>query len=188
VRLGATSIIADLLCPAIGAEPAQLCFEQRAGWILARFDAAGWTAQLPAAEAELLSAALLGLYKMSGVELVSEQIEAQFAPVCTVYEVRRNELVAWPGDGFEAEVIYHWTDGRMIPCVEGPAAASPVLNSSEILLERLPVEWASWVRAWEPDPAGVRSGTAKAVLHGWCILPSDLARRRVAGQPDGAAV
>lgn len=178
VRLGPTSITVELHCPAVAPEAARLCFEQRAGWILARFDGPGWTAQLPEPEAELLAVALLGLYKMSGVDLIGEQIESQLASAPVAYEVRRKELVVWTGEGFEKEIAYAWLPDTMRGVTHGLAMTPPMLDGSHVLLRQRNVEWAAWVRVWEPDPTGHRAGAARALLGAWCVLPSDLTRRR----------
>jgi hypothetical protein len=138
---------------------------------MARFDESGWVEQLPETQADLFAVAMLGIYKMSGVDLVAEQIDAQFAPAQASWEPRRDELVVWPGDGFDAELIYRWTDGPMIPCVEGSANVAPVLKGSALLLRAVQMEWNTWVRVWSPGWTNTRDGHASATLSGWRVLP-----------------
>jgi hypothetical protein len=152
VRLAATRIEIELLCPGIGDDPPCIAFEQRSGWILASLAHAGWAADLPQDKAEVFRGALVGLYRLAGVELVAEQVDALFAPAGIRWDVREGHLVVWAGERFDTEAVYELRTGELPPRVigVGSAAALPVLRGEQLLLSQTPVEWDAWVRLWDP--------------------------------------
>ena len=171
VRLGATRIDVELKCPGAGAEPAWVSFEQWSGRIVAGVSRAGWTGELPRERADSLVAALVGLYRMAGVDLVREQVDSLFGPLPVHWDVRGEHLVVWPDDHFAAEAKYDLGPGPLVPQADGEDGTStngdavataapaglPVLEGRKLLLPLAPVEWDAWVRAWEPassDGAG----------------------------------
>ena len=49
---------------------------------------------------------MMGLYKSAGVDLVRQQIEAQFPPPLPWYDVSAAGLVLWPDGDEDVEVLY----------------------------------------------------------------------------------
>ena len=180
MTLAATRIRASLRCPALG-EGARVSFEQWGGWIVARIDAPGWLAGLDEGRFNTLSWALLGLYKLAGVDLVREHVEGLLGQRSAQLEVRRNELVVWPGGAAGEEVVYDLREELMRPQVRsgGNGIDLPALEARQVLMRYIEVEWSAWVRVWEAGD-GVMIGT----LQGVRVLPME----RVDGEERGALV
>jgi hypothetical protein len=156
VHLAATMIRVELdqrmTEAALSATPLILSFEQRAGWIIAGVDAAGWSADVACEQGRLLSAALLGLYKMAGADIVREQVQALF-PEGTRFDFRRDDLVVWPTADFGVEAAYDLStvDDAMTPrfatAMEGTSL--PTLRPEQVLFRRVAVEREGWRELWE---------------------------------------
>ena len=136
IALCATRIIIDLHCPALDAAPARIFFEQRSGWIVSGIDRPGWMRGLPPAPAELLNAALLGLYKIACVDVVKEQVESRFAPEPICFDLSPEALTVWPSGQFGNPLRFNLRDP-----VSTPSSPSP-------LLRPVSIEWDRWVAAW----------------------------------------
>jgi hypothetical protein len=145
VELSVTRLIVELSCPAIDPTPARIRFEERSGWILADIQADGWTKRLDDEKSEQLSAALLGLYKIAGVDVVRQQIETAFAPPQPVaMELSPDELIVWPNRRFQQTPL-------IFDLHEKAPARQPQIGRQPLTLRGLEVEWERWVRAWEHD-------------------------------------
>jgi hypothetical protein len=170
---GSNLIRLELACPALGDEPLELRFEELSGWLLAHVARPGWLPRLTAGQAAVLATALTGFYKLGGVDLVREQIEASLAPARPPYDIAEDGLVVWPGGGYEAEVVYDLRDGPVLHprVVTGhPPAGLPVLTADQLLFGRRAVAWDDWVEAWERDQAGV--APPKPLVPGVRVLPA----------------
>ena len=151
-------------------EPAlYLAFEEQSGLLLASVTAAGWSSALPPAQHQTLRNALIGLYKMAGVELTREQLSALLPAACA-YDVDDDGLLLWPTEDFGTEVRYHIhePEERFVPELIGPApdglSLSP-LADAELRFARNPVTWSQWVTAW-------RDTEAPRLLTGQRLLPA----------------
>ncbi|HET6251674.1 MAG TPA: hypothetical protein VFE47_28570 [Tepidisphaeraceae bacterium] len=150
VCLSPTRITIALSCPACHSSPAVIFFEQRAGWIVAGIGRPGWIEALSPAQSRLLSAALLGLYKTSGVELVKEQIERVFDSRPAIFELSRETLTVWPDGNFAEPVV--------VPLVEEPGDAERPADASypsarSVLLKFVTLTWDQWVGIWDGQAA-----------------------------------
>ena len=96
IRLGCNRILIELYCPELSEESLWLAFEEQSGWLVASIHKRGWADNLTYQQRHALASALAGFYKMAGVDLVREQIEARLAPDSPGYEVTDEALVVWP--------------------------------------------------------------------------------------------
>ena len=139
------------------AESLQVAFAVEAGWLVADIVRPGWIETLQPQQREILTTALLGLYKSAGVELIRQQIDAEFQPPPPPFDVTPTGLVVWPDDRSDVEVVYEFDDSDWIAPqnVRGLARrALPTLERSRLLFAALPISWERWVEAWENDRAG----------------------------------
>ncbi|MBU4271305.1 MAG: hypothetical protein KKA28_05525 [Planctomycetes bacterium] len=170
IRLG-TNCVRLTLGSADDAEaPLKLVFEAKSGRLLAGVTASGWIDRLPPDGRRVLAAALIGLYKSAGVEMVRQQIEGEFhvsvplaepvrvplaepvPPLC--YDVTAEGLVVWPDDLSDVEVFYDLREGPWIApqSVRGlPRRRMPTIERRRIIFDEVPVDWDRWVEAWEHD-------------------------------------
>jgi hypothetical protein len=130
-------------------------FEQRSGWVLAGVDAEGFAADLPARQRELLAAALLGLYKMAGVDVVEEHVRARLMLRDLRFDLRKDKLVVWPAGDFSAEAVYDFDlpseVGMVAEYQTGEAGRVPLpeLRREQLLLSYVPLPRFAWAGLWE---------------------------------------
>ncbi|MDB5330294.1 MAG: hypothetical protein JWP03_1445 [Phycisphaerales bacterium] len=143
ILLGPTHVAAEIFCPALGPGPAIIRFEQRSGWILAGSDPTAWTAGISPEKSRLLSAALLGLYKIAGVDIVREEVQRVFGPQAIAFDLTPGQLTLWRGGNFDEPITVALT-------ADAPDG-SISLQAREVLLRSTSVTWNEWVATWEPS-------------------------------------
>ncbi len=158
VELWSNRIRAEVFCPALGAAPVWLMFEERSGRLLAGATGPGWLPRLSAEQRGALVTALAGLYKLAGVDLVRQQIEASLPPIVSCYDVIDEGLWVSHGSDFDAEAVYPLgAEGDRIEArvttgtFPEPLPPLPVVP---LLFDRVELPWEWWVEAWEGDRAG----------------------------------
>ena len=137
--------------------PLRIAIDAESGWLLAGVSSPGWAERLPPHQRQMLTTALLGLYKTAGVDLVRQQIESEFPPPVPQYDVSAEGLVLWPDEKEDVEVLYDLHEGPWIApqSVRGLARRRlPTVERQRILFSEVPVAWQRWVEAWEQDLAG----------------------------------
>jgi len=150
VDLGSNRIRISLLCRGLSPEPACIHFEEQSGLVVSQVALRGFIDRLPPEHRDLFEAALSGLYRLAGVDLCREQIEAQLGPD-SPYDVADDGLVVWPGGDYQTELVYSLSgEGKLEPTPRGapPRSLPPSLQSEQLLLARQPVSWASWLALW----------------------------------------
>ncbi|HUG93648.1 MAG TPA: hypothetical protein VML55_22605 [Planctomycetaceae bacterium] len=142
-----------------GVSPASmwLAFQEQSGWLVAGITAPGWLDQLSEQQRETVRLALAGLYKLSGVELVREQLEECFQPALPPYDITDRGLVVWPDGRYESVVRYD-LDQRpvMRPRPQSAARAFnlPLLEAHEAVFEESEIGWREWVWVWDSEREG----------------------------------
>src|SRR5207302_558350 len=95
VALASNRIRVELIHADYPADSAWLEFEDRCGWLMASLREAGWVTHLTAEQAQAVTTALAGLYKLAGVDLVQEQLRASLPATVTRFDVIDWNLVVW---------------------------------------------------------------------------------------------
>lgn len=169
IDVGANSLRFDLECPEIADVPLRMSIDEQAGWLVARVVESGWSAQLAEAPRQALADALTGFYKMSGVELVHEQIEATLEPA-TRYEVTERGLCVWTESGTLVR-CYDLRDDEPPPQADlwRPVTRPEAFDREQLLFASWPVSWELWVEVWDRDQLGGRH-TPRLVI-GAHLLP-----------------
>lgn len=165
VELGSNRVKITIECASAGPEPCEIAFEEQSGFLIASVPKAGFLdalkdttpppgeTRVERSEARLLfENALAGLYKLAGVDLVREQIEAALGDR-PPYDIADEGLIVWPGEGYRTEVIYELDEdaGDTIrPILRGDPLPQPPpsLNAREIFFQRQPISWRAWLSAW----------------------------------------
>ena len=74
VRLGTNSVRLAIGCPDLGAADLHLAMDLQSGWLVAGVARAGWLERLLPHQRQVLTTALLGLYKTAGADLVRNRL------------------------------------------------------------------------------------------------------------------
>jgi hypothetical protein len=154
VRLSTNSIRLAIACPDLSEADLLIAMEVESGWLTAGVTSPGWTERLGPDQRQVLTTAIIGLYKTAGVDLVRQQIEDQFTPPVPRYEISGAGLVLWPDREWDVEVLYQLHDGPWIApqFVRGLARqVLPTLARSRLLFGEVPVAWDRWVATWHQD-------------------------------------
>ncbi len=134
-----------------------IAFEDQSGWLVAGVSDAGWLPELSVPERATVRDALAGFYKLSGVDLVREQIEAQLGPGRHAYDVMDSGLVVWTDSLFQTEVIVDLRGNPPVSSDRSPPVLSGQQSSSGtnmMVYSQVPLDWTCWVEVWEFDRDG----------------------------------
>jgi hypothetical protein len=155
IRLGSNRIRIELRAARGPAESLHVEFEQHGGWLLAGLAphpaGASWLGRATPEQALAFRDALAGFYKLAGVALVREQVQAAL-PRGAEYEVTDEGLVVWPDASRADGVVYPLEPGPQLQ--PSPAEGHPALPVGEVLFRSTPVRWDDWVQTWQCDHEG----------------------------------
>lgn len=131
-----------------------ITFEEQSGKLLASTSAASWVAELDPSHRNALRNAIAGLYKLAGVDLVREQLQSALHTVRGGYDISGHEMVVWPEENYDTEVIYDLrTRPEITPKVNNVRYSQtlPTLRADSALYSEAPISWKDWVHAWTLD-------------------------------------
>jgi len=186
VELGSNRVRITLECPSASPEQCEIAFEEQSGFLVASIAKAGFLDALKdtepppgetrgeRAEARLLfENALAGLYKLAGVDLVREQIEAALGGN-PPYDIADEGLIVWPGEGYRTEVVYELDEDAgetLSPIVRGDPLLEPppALEARQIFYQRQSISWRAWLTAWSTGLPSL--APTPRLLKGASILP-----------------
>ncbi len=138
-------------------EPAWLEWEQQGDRLVASISPPGWIERVSVPQREAVAAALAGLYKLAGIELVREQVRAN-VPAATDFDVAGHDLVVWAAPGPAPAALYDLDTpkGPLVPrTVSGqPAPEWPALEPARVEYSRVPLTWQRWVARWQATGDG----------------------------------
>lgn len=129
----------------------EIVFQEQSGWLLAGIRQAGWLSQLNEQELDRIATALAGLFHLSGVDMVREQIQKAFGQSDLRYDVDDRDLVVWPDETYETEWRFD-LDSRpeLIGVADPPEHVVSVnnLQTSQVLFVEQSLPWKNWVAYW----------------------------------------
>jgi hypothetical protein len=151
VRLTPARITVAISCRPLG-DALEITFEEQSRHLLVGLSKRGFLDALPEASREVFEAALEGLYKLAGVDLVREQVQAMLPgrPGETPYDIGPRGLVVWP-EGFEAEIVYplRTSDSTLVPRIHGrTTVGAPAIAAADIKFKQRPISWERWTARW----------------------------------------
>jgi hypothetical protein len=139
-----------------------VALEIHCGWLAGDVARAGWTDRLPDYQREAIIAAILGLYKTAGLELVEQQIRAAFSPLDVAYDISQRGIIVYPnttlcnlerGNGsLQAEVLYDLKENAIITSQVAAGNLLPVMpavDRSKLMFSEFQITWRQWVEWWE---------------------------------------
>jgi hypothetical protein len=135
---------------------------ERSGWLVARVARMEGVNELAGCERQVLRTALAGLYKLAGVALIEEQIEAVLRPARVSFCVGGASIVVRPEGRHDAEAVYDLQEagGALEARVTNGVfpRTLPVLQRREVIFDDQQIPWEEWVAAWEGERKGVVQG------------------------------
>jgi len=155
VTMGITHLRIALSGHAEYAEPLVISLQEKAGWMIARMETPPWYDRLSVEQNRTLTVAVMGFYKMCGVDFVVEQIEKCFVPELPRYDFNERGLVVWTDPDGEPEATYDLRrrdDGSQLVSPSVPCAM-PTLDRQRLFFASAPIRWTQWVELWDRDEA-----------------------------------
>jgi hypothetical protein len=129
------------------ANPLELVFEEKSGWLVVGIASMGWVHELPEGDRALITGALTGFYTWAGVELVREHVEETY-DLGQAYDIRSGHAVQWDlgksGDPSLGEPSQFMR-------TQAPSDKSHKLTPG-ILFSTSHLGWKRWVDFWS-EPA-----------------------------------
>jgi len=128
-----------------------VAFAERSDWLTASVQIPPWIENLGKEPARAVRGAILGLYKLSGVDLLEEDLAA-LAPPPGHYELAERQIKIWAGNNSDHCLTLELHEGRMqqVSPPPGSRADLPVpVGESRLLFRNVPFRWLEWVETWE---------------------------------------
>jgi hypothetical protein len=173
LHVGANRIRIELQTRDVPSEGICIELEEHSGWLLAGIarpaGGTGWLGTLTGDQRHAFRDALGGFYKLAGVSLVREQIEAVL-PSGAVWDVCEEAITVWPAPGLEQGAGYPLSGG---PELHPKPSTLPPVPARKLVYRETPIKWAAWVRTWQRDHDGAGHEP---------LLPEDLRLLPVEGQ------
>jgi hypothetical protein len=174
ITLGTNRIRLELI-PEGGGPSAWLEWEDRSGWLVARWGTAGFLADLSEPDARVLTDALAYLYRRAGVDMVWEQARAELPKEARHFDVGPDGLLVWYGTRESPPLLYDLGDPAdeltpLTPDQRRPVVG-PSLDANRLIFGRVPLTWQQWMDVWRdiyPDGKRPRFGPPETELH---LLP-----------------
>lgn len=135
------------------AEPLVITLRDKSGWMIARLETPPWYDRLSVEQNRTLTIAVMGFYKMCGVDFVAEQIEKCFVPELPRYDFNERGLVVWTDPDGEPEAVYDLRrrdDGSSLVSPSVPCAL-PTLDRQRLFFAAAPIRWSQWVDMWDRE-------------------------------------
>jgi hypothetical protein len=140
------------------APSAWIGFEERGGWILGGIAQPGWLAELTWDERAVWEAALMGFYKMGGVELVREHLEEGLGLRGAWYDIESGGVAVFTEGQADSRVFYPLRRGRSrlfsrLPEQQRRPLENGVLRQPSLVFGDAVVLWDEWVAFWNRERA-----------------------------------
>jgi hypothetical protein len=175
IELGSNRVIVELACENLTKSPTVVAFEEQSGLLVANIVKPGFIHFLLDNESRILfENALVGFYRVAGVDLVREQLRAVIGDD-VAYDISNEGLVVWPDEHYRTELIYRLDSGFTDPLVEpevrgdAPKITPKSIDLRKIMFRDQHITWADWVKAWGHHEPKHENFTR--VLFGASILP-----------------
>ena len=177
VDLATNRIIIHIQDASRPTRPVQLEFAEQSSWLVARVSDSGWLDEIESGDAAVFKVALTGLFKLSAVDLVREQVEHQLmistskpkngppkSPQIPRYDINASGLIVWPNEDYEQEVCYSLEDQPIT--YPRPRALARLAGLNPIPLESLAfhlqeLSWHDWRKFWDDEQSQPQDATNK---------------------------
>ena len=181
-EVGTNSLRVEIRAPQLGDEPLWIAFEEQSGRVVAGVWHTGWAANLSEAQRAVLAGLFVGFYRIGGVDLVREQIDACLGRRAYPYYVTEAGLRLLPETGRPQAIVYDLDESpKIAPRIEAgssngslPADESLTVVAASLVFDRTHTLWSDWVDAWSRDDAREAFPTLlPAEAHPEAFVPRD---------------
>jgi len=160
-EIGTNSLRVELCAPQLGDDSLWIAFDEQAGRMVAGVWHTGWAANLSEAQRCVLAGLFIGFYRIGGVDLVREQIDACLGRRAYPYYVTEAGLKLLPETGRPQAIVYDLDESpKIAPRMEAgssngslPADESLTVVATSLVFDRTQTLWSDWVDAWSRDDA-----------------------------------
>jgi hypothetical protein len=173
IALGTNRILLELQCHELSAGSLWLDFYEESGWLVAATHRRGWLDVLRPPQRTALDNALAGVYKMAGVDVVRDQLDARLDPADIAYELDEQGLRVWPVGSPQDALRFGLRSWPPTGRQRGSPGILAMLRgdaAQQLVFARDPISWHRWVAVWDLDQA--HGGTTQQVLPGVSQLPA----------------
>ena len=157
IHAASNSFYVELECRRLGTPAVRLLFQEQSGWVAASVAESGWLRFASTDQLKSFQNALQGFYRKSGIDLVREQLEANFLNF-QPYDINSEGFAIWPNGNFDKELTVDLTGkGVVRPSPSSEAAAAGIFPTDRdaVLFYESLTEWTHWQYLWTPgDAAG----------------------------------
>ena len=154
INLGLNRVRVELVAENSAAS-AWVEWEDRAGWLVARFVQLGFVSGLSKSQSLTFQKALGYLHARAGVDLVREQVDASLPAEAVRSEIGSAGLTVWYGSRDHAPAVYDLKeDGEGLhprDLKTRQRNEAPVLPADRLLFNRQRLNWVQWVATWKSD-------------------------------------
>lgn len=150
IHSASNSFHVELESPLLGDQPVRLLFQEQSGWVAASIPQTGWLRFASADQIRSFQNAVEGIYCKAAVDLVREQMEANFIHRHP-YDINTEGLAIWPNGVFSLELEVDLNAKgivRPIPASEAAAAGISSAEREAVVFNESHLRWSDWEVLW----------------------------------------
>jgi hypothetical protein len=152
IHAASNSFHVELECSRLGTPAVRLLFQEQSGWVAASVPETGWLRFASNDQLKCFQNALQGFYRKSGIDLVREQLEANFVHGHP-YDINVQGFAIWPNGHFNKELTVDLSrkgQVRPSPSTEATLAGIIPTDRDAVVFHESRTEWTHWQYLWTP--------------------------------------
>lgn len=150
IHAASNSFSVEIECSQLGETAVLLLFQEQSSWVAASIPETGWLRFASADQLRSFQNAIEGFYRKGGIDLVREQLEANFVHNHP-YDINSEGLAIWPNGMFSYELqadLNRQGPIRPIPSSEAAAAGIHSAEREAIVFCESFTRWNIWESLW----------------------------------------
>jgi hypothetical protein len=148
------SVVADIQCDRLAAEPLQILLQEQSSWIVATVSQPGWLRFASAEQRRVIETALNGFYKKGSIDLVREQLCDSMVRSLP-YDINQQGLTVWPDETFAKEIdvdLHRRNQLRPVPAAVAWTFGLRPIDRRDVVFADSPLLWSEWLQLWGTSP------------------------------------
>lgn len=171
----------------LATEPMHLSFQAHGDCLVVKMIHPGWLSAVTEDQRRVVMVSLSGFYRLSGVDLVEEQVKHALGTPDLLYHIRMADLMVWAPSDREQAITYGlrtWGTIRPHPASRARALQFGPVARKRLLLGERDLAWDDWVSYWEGNQSEA-TGEGLFVLETKELLPEGKPERGASQLPEG---